>query len=290
MASRRNDNGNKPSRSDLLQPLPPEERRATIGPDDVRKLLASIEELKDHQRERAEVDSSNLSRLQETLTGIQEVLTGFRSELVKADGKVGSSVVATLEPFFRNLRVLLEGFNQRQDDQATWLKSLSGNMKDLLDALAKAQGSTISQEALDEWKDAFLEGFEAVLVKAQSRKPSGETRIASTEFEMLTARMESIETGIAELGNEFAESRKGTALVLSRFEEVLDQHGGRVDKLMESNDRLPDSVSRLSTRLERKIDRFRTGWRLLLSPGVILLLAVAVLFESATATVRRLLW
>ena len=123
--------------------------------------------------------------------------------------------------------------------------TISDSIKDLLDTLAKAQGSTISQEALDEWKDAFLEGFEAVLVKAQSRKLAGETRIASTEFGMLTARMESIETGIAELRNEFAESRKGTALVLSRFEEVLDQHGGRVDKLMESNDRLPDSVSRL---------------------------------------------
>ena len=41
MASRRNNNGNKTPRSELLQPLPAEGGSATIGPDEVRELITS---------------------------------------------------------------------------------------------------------------------------------------------------------------------------------------------------------------------------------------------------------
>ncbi len=253
-------------------------------------ILGAIEELKSHLRECAEADSSNLSRLQESLTSNWETNAGFLSGLVMANGKVGPAVVEALEPLFRDFGILQEGIDMSLDNQAAWLMALSGSMKGLPDTLAKAQGSTVNQGTLDELKDVILEGLEAVVVKAQPREPSGETRVASAESEKVTARLDSIEAGVAELRKEFAESRRGIGLVLSKFEEVLDQHGSRVDKLKESSDRLPDSVSRLFTHLEWKIDRFRTGWRLLLSPGVILLLVLAVLFESTTATVRRLLW
>ena len=79
MASRRNDNGNKTSRPGLLQPLPPEERPATIGPCDVRKLLASVEELKSLIVERSGPDESNNAVIQETMNGILGVIEEFKN-------------------------------------------------------------------------------------------------------------------------------------------------------------------------------------------------------------------
>ena len=63
----------------LLQPLSPEERPATVGPDDVRKLLASIEELKTLIVERSGPDESNNAVIQEAMNGIRGVIEEFKN-------------------------------------------------------------------------------------------------------------------------------------------------------------------------------------------------------------------
>ena len=128
------------------------ERPATIGPDDVRKLLASFEELKtliversapdesniaviqetmngirsvieefkNHQRERSEADSSSLSRFREALVDNKVELARFRLELKDVGEKDGPGVVVALEPLIRDLRGTVARLSGRSKSCPAW--------------------------------------------------------------------------------------------------------------------------------------------------------------------------
>ena len=235
MASRRNDKGNQTSQSDLLQPLPPEERPATIGPDDVRKLVASVDELKTLIVERSGPDESNNAAIQEAMNGILgaievfmnrqnelleansstltlvqkalsnnlETLTSILSEPGKTDRKAGPAVAEILEPL---IGVIAEGFRNIQERHTELLKTHSESNRGIVEALEQVQGrpapATVSLEALDNWRDDCIKRLEA----AGGTRPSvGEIGAELDRIDRVSGRMTMLKDEFEKLKIEIAE-------------------------------------------------------------------------------------
>ena len=323
MASRRNDNGNQTSQSDLLRPLPPEERPATIGPDDVRKLVASVDELKtliversgpdesnnaaiqeamngilgvievfmNRQRERSEADSSSLAHLQEALTSNQETLAGFLSELVKADGKSGSAVAEALAPIFRDFGILQEGFKKLQEEHAGLQKSHSESINGIAETLGEAQGrpapAAVSLDALDRWRDDCIKRFEVVVAKARAEETASETRLLTGEFKAELDRIDRVSSRISSLEQTYETESRVSREFLSGLKAASQETGEKVAAQGKIITELNYTVPRDIARIRSAIKHLQIKWRVFLSP---LALAIAIILGMVFETKSNFLF
>ena len=291
MASRRNDNGKKNSQPDLLQPLPPEERPATIGSDEIGRLLASVEELKvpiversgpdeannpviqeamngfieefrNRQRERSELNSSILELVQKALINNQETLTNLLSEPGRVDGKAGPAVAETLEPL---IGIIEEGFRNIQERHIELLKTHSESNRGIVEALGQVQvrpaPATVSLEALDNWRDDCIKRLEA----------AGGTRLSIGEIEAELDRIDRVSGRMTMLMDEFEKLKIEITDGFANFTTIPNDHGTRIDELKAFLKRNSDAVSWLSGEFRKNSREFRL-WRLAwVSPLVLLM-------------------